>query len=429
MLTIDGKQYRNLEEQVAKNKSDIEYILNEQGVLNEFGIKVVGVVASQSLLPSVDTYKQENPNWEYGDTYAVGTQPPYSLLVLTRANASNLNDYWFDIGDFPLAGPTGPQGPQGPQGLQGPTGAQGLQGPQGLQGIAGPQGPIGIQGEVGPRGEVGPQGPSGEGFKIIGVLTSTSQLPTPSEENRNEGYLVTIDGINHMYLVTGSDTLVWTDCGPIEGIQGPQGPVGPQGETGPQGIQGIQGQTGAQGPQGPAGNNAYITIDGVQYSNVNADTVVTNGSQNLVTSGAVYNSVGALDTKTLKFPISNPTEIELVGVGTNGAQVMVPISNIKKWNQITVESGSAVTIPMKWEDVEEFCFRCLGGDQASFGWTVAPRISWHNDGSYYVTVTCINQYGTFQGQGWFEVTSKSSNSFNVKFTAKNTLSSAVIYYR
>lgn len=331
MLTIDGKQYRNLEEQVGKNKSDIEYILNEQGVLNQFGIKVVGQVASQSLLQSVDTYKQENPNWEYGDTFAIGTQPPYDLFVLTRANLDNPNDYWFDIGDFPLAGPQGEAGPQGPQGLQGPTGAQGLQGPAGLQGIAGPQGPMGVQGPTGPRGETGPQGPSGEGFKIIGVLTSTSQLPTPTEENRNEGYLVTIEGANHMYLVTGTDTLVWTDCGPIEGIQGPQGPVGPQGPSGPQGIQGIQGQTGAQGAQGPAGNNAYITIDGVQYSNVNADSVVTSGSSNLVTSGAVYNSVETLNQKTLKLPMSTPTSTQVVGVGTNGAQTMLSKSDLLNW--------------------------------------------------------------------------------------------------
>ena len=331
MLTIDGKEYRNLEEQVEKNKSDIEYIINEQGVLNEFGIKVVGVVASQSLLPSVDTYKQENPNWEYGDTYAVGTQPPYDLLVLTRANVDNPDDYWFDIGDFPLAGPQGPEGPQGPQGLQGPTGAQGLQGPQGLQGIAGPQGPMGVQGPTGARGPEGPQGPSGEGFKIIGVLTSTSQLPTPTEENRNEGYLVEIDGFNHMYLVTGTDTLVWTDCGPIEGIQGPQGPTGPQGPAGPQGIQGIQGQTGAQGNQGPAGNNAYITIDGVQYSNVNVDSVATSGSSNLITSGAVYNSVGTLDAKTLKLPMSAPSSVQVVGVGTNGAQTMLSKSELLNW--------------------------------------------------------------------------------------------------
>lgn len=386
MLTIDGKQYRNLEEQVAKNKDDIEYILNEQGVLNEFGIKVVGVVASQSLLPSVDTYKQENPNWEYGDTFAVGTQPPYDLLVLTRANADNPDDYWFDIGDFPLAGPTGPQGPQGPQGLQGPTGAQGLQGPQGLQGIAGPQGPMGIQGEVGPRGEVGPQGPSGEGFKIIGVLTSTSQLPTPSEENRNEGYLVDISGINHMYLVTGSDTLVWTDCGPIEGIQGPQGPVGPQGATGPQGIQGIQGQTGAQGPQGPAGNNAYITIDGVQYSNVNADTVVTSGSQNLVTSGAVYNAVGTLDAKTLKFPMSNPTETELAGVGTNGAQVMVPTSNFANINASNLTDANVESWKNKL-DLNNVSVKLLPASVSSGNATLSQSIS------NFKTLTLIMTYG------------------------------------
>lgn len=331
MLTIDGKEYRNLEEQVAKNKSDIEYIVNEQGVLNQFGIKVVDTVANQSLLPSVDTYKIDNPNWEYGDTYAVGTQPPYDLFVLTRANLNNPEDYWFDIGDFPLAGPKGETGPQGPQGLQGPTGAQGIQGPAGLQGIAGPQGPMGVQGPTGARGPEGPQGPSGEGFKIIGVLTSTSQLPTPTEENRNEGYLVEINGLNHMYLVTGTDTLVWTDCGPIEGVQGPQGPVGPQGPAGPQGIQGIQGQTGAQGNQGPAGNNAYITINGTQYSNVNVDNVATSGSSNLITSGAVYNSVETLNQKTLKFPMYTPTSTELVGIGTNGAQTMLSKSDLVDW--------------------------------------------------------------------------------------------------
>ena len=41
MITIGDKQYRNLEEQVKKNKDDIQYILEEEGVLNEFGIKVV----------------------------------------------------------------------------------------------------------------------------------------------------------------------------------------------------------------------------------------------------------------------------------------------------------------------------------------------------------------------------------------------------
>ena len=44
MITIDGKEYRNLEEQVRKNQADILYMLEEEGTLNQFGIKVVGQV-------------------------------------------------------------------------------------------------------------------------------------------------------------------------------------------------------------------------------------------------------------------------------------------------------------------------------------------------------------------------------------------------
>ena len=41
MFNFDGKTYRNLMEQVGKNKSDIEYILNTEGTLNSSGIQVV----------------------------------------------------------------------------------------------------------------------------------------------------------------------------------------------------------------------------------------------------------------------------------------------------------------------------------------------------------------------------------------------------
>ena len=44
MITIDGKEDRNLEEQVRKNQADILYMLEEEGALNQFGIKVVGQV-------------------------------------------------------------------------------------------------------------------------------------------------------------------------------------------------------------------------------------------------------------------------------------------------------------------------------------------------------------------------------------------------
>lgn len=61
MLTFDGKQLRNLEEQVLKNAEDINYLINEQGVLNQFGIKVVGQVDYLNSLPTVDEYKAAYP--------------------------------------------------------------------------------------------------------------------------------------------------------------------------------------------------------------------------------------------------------------------------------------------------------------------------------------------------------------------------------
>ena len=113
MLISDGKVYRNLQEQVLENAKNINDYLIGQNVLNEFGIKVIGEVASVDDIPAVDDYKEDNPDWEYGDAYAVGTEAPYTLYILTRANDENPDDYWFNIGQFPLAGPEGPEGEAG----------------------------------------------------------------------------------------------------------------------------------------------------------------------------------------------------------------------------------------------------------------------------------------------------------------------------
>ena len=114
MLIRDGKEYRNIQEQVLKNAQDIADYMQGQNVLNEFGIKVVGQVDEESDIPSVDDYKAEYENWSYGDAYAVGTESPYTLYILTRADdEDNPDDYWFDIGEFPLAGPQGADGEDG----------------------------------------------------------------------------------------------------------------------------------------------------------------------------------------------------------------------------------------------------------------------------------------------------------------------------
>lgn len=274
-ITIDGKVYRNLEEQVEKNKKDIAEFKEQAQSLSQFGIKVVSQVAVEGLIPSVIAYKAAHSDWEYGDTYAVGSEAPYKLYILTRADEDDHpEDYWFNIGQFPVAGPQGAQGIQGetgPQGVRGskwsvgtsfPSSAQtgdlflysttsqvyqyngstwdsvaSIKGAQGVQGIQGIQG---IQGVQGPQGPQGLQGNPGDTFVIKSTLSSTSLLPDPDTSPRNEAYLIPVNDINHIYIIEEvDDTLSWVDAGQFTGAQG---------ETGPQGPQGLQGETGPSGP-------------------------------------------------------------------------------------------------------------------------------------------------------------------------------------
>ena len=128
MLKFGNKEFRNLQEQVFKNMSDIANLKTSGLVLDEFGIKVVGQESSVANMPTVADYKESNPDWEYGDAYAIGTEAPYTLYILTREDANHVSDYWFNIGQFPMPGPQGPQGIQGETGPQGQTGATGQNG-------------------------------------------------------------------------------------------------------------------------------------------------------------------------------------------------------------------------------------------------------------------------------------------------------------
>ena len=239
MLTIGNEELRNLEEQVEKNKDDILFILEQEGVLNQFGIKVVGQIDTAASLPAPSIYAGD-----YGDAYAVGTETPYDLYVWTRANGTHPSDYWFNIGKFPVPGPAGKDGatgPQGPRGLTGPQGIQGIPGKDGAQGNPGATGPQGIQGIQGP---VGPQGPAGQSFQIAGIIANTSLLPTPTESIRNQAYLVGAASPYELYVITGNGDLYWSNAGQITGVQGPQGAPGPQGPAGANGVNGINGTDG-----------------------------------------------------------------------------------------------------------------------------------------------------------------------------------------
>lgn len=294
MITIDNKQYRNLQEQVLQNQSDIKYLLEEGGTLNEFGIKVVGQVPSEAQLPAASNY-----DGEFGDAYAVGTSAPYTFFIFTRQTSGQEGNYWFNVGQFPMpstipgpAGPTGPAGPAGPQGngwthtwqggeplptSTGETGNFGLALPSGnvyrylwdsslskstwklIGNIKGPQGATGATGADGEKGDqgiqgpVGPQGPAGQSFTIAGILDSINKLPTPTEANRSQAYLIGTSQPYDLYVVVGTDDLTWNNVGQVEGVVGPEGPQGPAGQDGADGAPGPQGPEGPAGPEGPQG--------------------------------------------------------------------------------------------------------------------------------------------------------------------------------
>lgn len=109
---------RNLEDQV-------DY-LTERTEIASLGLKLIGFIYPSDSFPEAV---------ENGSVIGVGTYAPYDYYVY-------LNDGWYDLGVWPMAGPKGVPGDQGPQGPIGPVGAKGDKGDQGIAGPAG--GGIGV---------------------------------------------------------------------------------------------------------------------------------------------------------------------------------------------------------------------------------------------------------------------------------------------
>lgn len=257
MIRIGDNSYRNLEEQVLKNKQDIADHYNVDRVLADFGITIVGYARTASELPDPLSYQGE-----YGDGYYVGYDAPYNFYIYTRPNpdAGHYTNYWLNIGQLAIAGPEGSPGPRGDAGPVGPRGSiwtsvydtlpqavnynvndQVLRTYDGnvyeckldvnenkywslignIQGTQGIQGPRGIQGPAGPEGPIGPKGDTGDvgGFiNIYSVLSAPNQLPSPATlNNLTIAYLVGSSAPYDLYVQTGntSDGAVWTNTGPF----------------------------------------------------------------------------------------------------------------------------------------------------------------------------------------------------------------------
>ena len=217
MFEFEGKQFRNLEEQV-------EYLtaaFQSGKLIDELGIKVLGVY------PTLDAAKQAIPGpYIYGEAFSIGNTKPYDLYIFTR----DIEDF-FNFGPFPAPGPAGRDGTQGTQGLKGDKGDTGPRGPQGLPGPTGAQGPTGPAGPIGPTGPKGDKGDIGPAFKVLGTLASTANLPTPTKTLQDQGAAYIIpnsSGVKHIWVIQGTTTYQWVDIGE-SGIQGPKGDPGASG--------------------------------------------------------------------------------------------------------------------------------------------------------------------------------------------------------
>lgn len=228
MLITENKVLRNLQEQVAKNKSDISDILEAKAVIAEFGIRVVGEVDTEAELPDPATY-----SGEYGDAYTVGTQTPYDYYIFTRPNDDIPTAHWFNVGQFPMPGPQGEPGLPGAKGDKGsmiyventnPTLVTGYNvgdlwinntdnvlfqlNNNGWDRVGYVKGDTGPQG---PKGDKGDTGAPGTPLNIVGVLNSIDLLPNPSTVNKATAYLVGASAPYMIYVIVGdiNDTSTW----------------------------------------------------------------------------------------------------------------------------------------------------------------------------------------------------------------------------
>lgn len=242
---MDGKEFRNLQEQVEWNRDKIIEHYARDRVLADFGIRIIGEpVSYTSQIPGYPGY---TPGLKFGDAYLVSInadgREPYGTYAWTRTSpdATPEEGVWVDIGSLAIPGPQGIQGEPGPQGIPGPASqwyagsdtlpsgdftagdmailADGsvyrydgqewryvtnIRGPQGIRGLTGPQGIQGIQGEQGPRG---PVGPPASAIRILGTLVSVDYLPDPSTLSQADGvpaYLIIVGSEVRLYYIQGA---------------------------------------------------------------------------------------------------------------------------------------------------------------------------------------------------------------------------------
>ena len=261
MLKFGNKEFRNLEEQVDKNKQDIADLAAGISAAIGYMPTILGVYTTFAQIPT--------GGYNTGDTYLIGNGTPYSVYVYTDKNQ------WVNVGQFPVAGPKGDKGDLGsvitaaaggPQvtpeslndfyidtitgdwyvasrtvsgtlvyiksfslkGEKGDRGERGLAGSMGPQGPTGPQGPqgerglTGLKGDQGQKGDTGATGPAGNSVTNMSTASFTQDTTDPT---------IFHNAIDVAYS-DGTSTTFTIDTKGIKGDKGDTGAAGPTGETG-----------------------------------------------------------------------------------------------------------------------------------------------------------------------------------------------------
>ena len=244
MITINGKTFRNLQEQVY-------YLSNIIGDATDIVKNVVGTVTSPSALPA---YTSVN----YGTTYAVGASSPYNYYVATSSG-------WVNLGTFPKAVPSGMDGKDGNSIFL--TSAN-------------------LTPNTGYIYTTNIYNPNNLAYKAGDLILAT---------NASGAYLYTVSNVR------SSDVLDIVDRTTLSGIQGPKGDTGPQGPKGDTGPAGKSAYASAQ-DGGFTGTESQFNKGLSVMGNVSGiDTTVTQNSGNLITSGAVYSYIQSLNANGVKY--------------------------------------------------------------------------------------------------------------------------------
>ena len=187
MVIVNGKTFRNLQEQVY-------YVTNIIGDATDIVKNVKGAVTSPSALPA---YTSVN----YGTTYAVGAASPYNYYVSTASG-------WVNLGTFPKAGPSGIDGKDGNSIYL-------------------------TSANLTPNTDyiytTNIYNPSNLDYKAGDLILAT---------NASGAYLYTVSNVRSPDVL---DIVYRTTLSGIQGPKGDTGPQGPKGDTGPQGPKGEPG--------------------------------------------------------------------------------------------------------------------------------------------------------------------------------------------